>query len=54
MSVYWNLQLSGIGGATNTPKEALEGQNPLWSMSGHVISLIEVNQKSIRSPAMPG
>src|ERR1700677_3287723 len=49
MSVSWSLQLAGTGVATNIPKEDLKVQNLLWSIFGHVISLIMMNQRLMRN-----
>jgi len=52
MLPYWNLQLGGTGGEIVIPKEVLEVQNLLWSMFGHDICLIKMNQRFMKNIVM--
>jgi hypothetical protein len=54
MLAYWNLQLAGTGREIIIPKEDLEVQILLLSMSGHDICLIKMNQRFMKSIVMLG
>ena len=55
MSVYWNLQLSKIGGATNTLKEVLELLKHYvdWTAAYQSHCLGQVNPTHVHVDSLP-